>query len=259
VKNDGEIPEQLRLAVAAMGNLVSVHRKHWGDKAVHIALYLGYWVLFLFLLSGGLSKSNWNGTNFFIMGCLAAAGVYWTWRISMWWNKTIALYDKGMVVLKSSRLESYRWDEIAWIRILNLVTTVNFVSSRYRRCEISPFSGEPFTVTNGVAAGPEFFDAVVQYTFPHFWRTAAEAYNSGGWVDFGPIRVNKSLGLEIAGKRFDWDNLGPITIRNGTIYIAPQKGKFLGTQSVSADRVHNLSVCLKFIQELINPPERRSV
>ena len=245
------VPKGLR-QVTELGRLLSVYRKGWFDKALHLILYGGYWVVCLFILgSGATSKSNWTGTNAFIMGCMIAAGAYWTWRVSMWWKKTIGVYEEGLAVVQRGELKSYRWDELAWIKMLNLVTTVNFLSSRYRRCEISPVAGESFTVTNGVAAGPEFFDAVERRTFPYFWHAAAEAYNSGEWVDFGPIRISKSSGLEIRGKLFDWNNLSPITIRNGTIYIAPLKGKLFGTKSVSAHKVHNLSVCVKLIQDLL--------
>jgi hypothetical protein len=251
MRSHDRVPESLR-QVTGLGRLVSVYRKGWFDKALHLILYGGYWVMCLFILgSGATSKSNWTGINLLIMGCLIAAGVYWTWRISLWWKKTIGVYEEGIAVAQRRDLKSYRWDDLAWIKMLNLVTTVNFISSRYRRCEISPFEGESFTVTNGVAAGPEFYDVVERRTFPYFWRAAAEAYNSGEWVNFGPIRVSKTMGLEICGKKFDWNNLGPVAIRNGTIYVAPVKGKWFGTKSVSAHRVHNLSVCMKLIQDLI--------
>jgi hypothetical protein len=212
-----------------------------------------YWAFCLVVLPRTRIGARWSVGEFSIIAGFVAAGGYWTWRISMWWRKTIAVYTEGIVIVRSGKTRVYKWEELAWIKMLNLVTTVNFVPSRYRRCQISPLSGNPFTVSSGVAAGKEFYDEVVRYTFPHFWRMAAEAYNTGGWVDFGPIRASKSLGLEISGKRFDWKELGPIKIRGGVIYVSPQKGRLLGARSVSAHRVQNLSVCLRFIQELMYP------
>jgi len=188
------------------------------------------------------------------MACFIGAGAYWGWRISTWWRKTIGVYADGLAFVEGGETKVLKWTDLAWIKMFDLITYIHGVrSSRYRRCEIAPGVGEPFSINSGVAADGEFYDQVARGTFTHFWRLAAEAYNAGDWVDFGPIRINKSLGLELGGKRFEWNELAQITTRNGRIQVVPQRGKFTGTRSVAAHRVRNVSVCLRFVEELLSP------
>src|SRR5436190_1202641 len=43
-RHSDTLPDELR-PVTGLGNLVSVHRKHWFDKALHLLLYGGYCLL----------------------------------------------------------------------------------------------------------------------------------------------------------------------------------------------------------------------
>src|SRR5258708_8931082 len=169
-----DLPIELR-SITGLGEVVQVYRKHRVDTFFHLACFAGYWVACAIIFPNVKLGQHWTGVDFFIIACLIGAGGYWGWRISTWWRKAVGLYTEGLVFAEGHRIRVYKWEELAWIKTYDLTTYVNFVPSRYRRCEIAPFSGEPFTVNSGIATGSEFYDQVVRHTFTHFWRLAADA------------------------------------------------------------------------------------
>jgi hypothetical protein len=235
-----------------LGNLIKVHRKPAFDQYFILTLFIGYWIASALLLLNFMRGGGHTTTvvGIFVL-VFVGGGAWWGWRISTWWNKAIGIYEGGMVYVDRRGSRVIRWDEVSWIRVLNLVTVTNVGYSRYRKCVVAPLEGEPFLVTTGLTKDTTLFDDLQRFTFPYMWERAVAIYEAGAWVDFGPIRINKALGLEMSGDQFEWENIAAVKVVNGSLRLTPNRGKLFGEKEVLASRIKNVSVLL----ELLRKPE----
>ncbi|MCI0580797.1 MAG: hypothetical protein L0332_09505 [Chloroflexi bacterium] len=172
-------------------------------------------------------------------------------KVASQWNKAIVLYQNGLAFRNRRGLQEWRWEDIRFVQAQIVRYSYYGVPTGTRQTYMfSNHKGEHLVLDQTISQAEELADRIHQVTTPILLSLAAEAYQAGQPVSFGPITVGKQ-GVTCRGKTYSWDEVQSLSVKDGRVQIEKRGGGFFsGGTSVLASEVYNLTVLLGLLQQI---------
>ena len=181
----------------------------------------------------------------FALGVLAGVGAYVSW------NRALAIYEKGLAVRDRKGIESWRWEEIASLRA---AVTRHYTNGIYTGTThvytLLNSQGKRLVLNDVFIKIEEVAKTIEQNIFPLLYGHAADDYNGGQTLTFGPVAVSKG-GILIGKRTYPWKDVKEVSIHQGILKVSKKDGGWFSGASASASSIPNLRVLLTIINQVV--------
>ena len=167
------------------------------------------------------------------------------------WRRGVAVYERGFAVRDRKGIRTWRWEEI-----------ISLTSAVTRRYTNGIFTGTThvynlFTrqkqhlVLNDIYTKvEELAKAIQDGIFPILYDRAAQQYNAGQILVFGPVAISKD-GIQISKKTYPWTEVQQVSIHQGILKVSKKGGGWFSGAGASASVIPNLNVLLNIIYQVV--------
>jgi len=181
----------------------------------------------------------------FGFGLLAGWGAYTNWK------KGVAVYESGFAYKDRKGLQTWRWEDILSMTSAitrhyhnGIYTGTTHVYTLLNRQHQKLVLADSFTRVEEIAA------AVETNIFPLLYPRAADQYNAGQMLGFGPVAISKQ-GLTIGKKTYPWTDVKQVSIHQGRLKVSRKDGGWFSGASAAVSVIPNLHVLLAIIQQVV--------
>jgi len=191
------------------------------------------------------------GTPLIIAAIAFVIGAGTLWTAYRNWNRAVALYSSGLAYNDNKGLQTWRWEEVD-----------QFLSAITRHYTNGVYTGTTYVYTLRKADNTKLvFDnrlnkvqdlgpLIERAVTPTLYKRAADAYNAGQTVTFGPIAISKE-GVTIGKKVYPWAEVAQVSINQGFVQVSKKGGGWFSGASASAATIPNLNVLLSIVDQII--------
>ncbi len=233
----------------------------WSSLVAGLVFFFGGGLVGLFGLYTAYSQSQLYGPAVFmnnllpyvvVAGISIILGLWGFWSAYANWNKAVALYTDGLAYNDNKGLQTWRWEEVAQFLFSitkhytnGIYTGTTYVYTIYRA------DGTKLSFDNkfGKNEIQKLGSAIEQSIIPIQYKRAADAYNAGNVVVFGPVSISKE-GIIIGKKTYPWMDVSKVSLENGMLLVAKKDGGWFSGASASVSTIPNLSVLLSIINQV---------
>jgi len=167
------------------------------------------------------------------------------------WNKGLTLYESGFAVRDRKGIHPWRWEEVA---ALTAAVTRRYILGIYTgTTRFYTLYGQQNTwlvLKDEYARMEDLAKAIEENTFPILYSRAADQYNAGQTLVFGPVAVNK-MEIRLGRKIYPWTEIEGVSLQRGSLKIAPKGGSGHSVASVEVASIPNVSVLLAVIDQMV--------
>jgi len=163
-------------------------------------------------------------------------------------RQSIELYEFGFIYRQGINYLSWRWDEISTIQVK--VDRQSFgilfgqVQHRYRLT--SPVHKD-LVLDDRFSQVEKFVERVQLVVFPKHYAQAAQVYNQGNLLEFGPISLNKT-GIKIKQKDYTWEAVGTAQVSQGYLVFPLQGNQLPGGLRTAVELIPNFEVLVAILK-----------
>lgn len=162
----------------------------------------------------------------------------------------VRLYQGGLVYQSRGPQVSLGWNQVREIRasavrygIFGLIwggeMNIWLEGSGERRVHL----------TRALSNLPGLVDSVKNGVYPLLLASYTRAFNRGGTLTFGPLKMN-GKGLAKGAQEMAWGEFGSAALERGVLTLRPSQGSHARRIRLPAHRVPNVDICLQLIQNL---------
>lgn len=185
-----------------------------------------------------------------IGGIMVIIGLLVLWNTYRNWNLAAAVYQDGFAVSNHAGVQSYRWTDVA---SLTSAITRRYTNGVYTGTThiytLVDRQGRKTVLNDSMPDVEALAESIEKGIFPHLYQAAADAYNYGKPVAFGPVVISKQ-GAQIGKKMYAWKDIGRVTLDKGYLKIARKDGGWFSGASAPAAAIPNLPVLLSILQQV---------
>jgi hypothetical protein len=262
--NSIQIPDEMNSLVLGLGTLTGYYPIRKANRSGSLAAFFvcligsagvffyGLYVTYLayqkhgpVMISQNLTTPTIIAIIAFLLGVLAGANAYVNW------NKAVAVYEKGFAVRDRKGVKSWRWEDVVSLTSAvtrhytnGVYTGTTHVYTLYNRQNERLVLNDVFTKIEEVAKNIE------QSIFPLLYGRAADQYNAGQTLVFGPVAVSKG-GIMIGKKTYPWQEVKEVSIHQGILKVSKKDGGWFSGASATAASIPNLRVLLTIINQVV--------
>jgi len=155
---------------------------------------------------------------------LFLAGLAAGWWAYANWNKCVIVCERGFAVRERKGFQLWRWEDI-----VSLTAAVNRLYSSGNSTGLTHVyrlvnRQNQRMVLSDVILSVEDLAIIIQDAItPILFERAAQQYNSGQMLVFGPVTLGKG-GIQIGKKMFAWADVQQISIQQGILKISKKDG-----------------------------------
>ncbi|MEJ5224140.1 MAG: DUF6585 family protein [Anaerolineales bacterium] len=234
----------------------------WGSLAAGLIFFFGGALAGLFGLYYAYSQSQQYGPAVFMNNLLPFAigagiavllGLFGFWSAYDNWSRAVVLYNDGLAYHDNKGLQLWRWDEVAefFFSITRHYTNGVYTGTTYVYT-LHKTDGAKLSFDNkyGKDDIPKLGGAIEKAVLPIQYKRAADAYNAGQVVAFGPVAISKE-GITISKKMYPWDEVAKISLENGMLSVAKKGGGWFSGAAASVSSIPNVAALLTMIDQII--------
>ena len=173
------------------------------------------------------------------------------WSAYVNWSKGVAVYDRGFAVRDRKGIRPWRWEEVVSLTAAvtrhytnGIYTSTTHVYTLYNR------QNERLAFNDIYVKVEELAKAIEEHIFPLLYGRAADQYNTGQLLVFGPVAVSKA-GIQIGKKTYPWQDVKEVSIHQGILKVSKKDGGWFSGASASAALIPNLRVLLTIINQVV--------
>jgi len=188
-------------------------------------------------------------TFFVILAPFAAARVY---LLSL----RVSVHPYGISKHTWFGANEIRWDDVERFYCSATKRSVNFIPiGTYYYFKPVDREGNKVVLSNSVERPSELGQRLLKGTFEPLYRRAAQLFDSGAELEFGPISLSRDRGLRIRwlfwNKQIPLDQVSEYRMGNGRLYIF--KGGDKRTTGTPISRVPNVFVLVALLNAVYHP------
>jgi hypothetical protein len=232
-----------------LGNLVSCFVLFEG--AVLVFLY-GIYVTYQAYLKHGPAMIDDKLTGPVVIAVIMFAfGILPGWGAYASWKKGVVVYERGLAYNDRKGLQTWHWEDI-----LSMTSSI----TRHYHNGIYTGTTHVYTLLNrqnqklkladSIARVEELAKAIESNIFPSLYAHAADQYNTGQVLVFGPVAISKQ-GIAIGKKTYPWTDVKDVSIHQGNLKISKKEGGWFSGASTLASVIPNLHVLLAIVQQVV--------
>jgi hypothetical protein len=233
----------------------------WGALMVMLILFLGSGVALLWGAYNAYTRylkfgpaivvSSLTGP-WILAGVLFLIGLVVSWNAFSNWKKAAVVYQHGVAYRDRKGLYAWRWDEFG---SLASAVTKHYTNGIYTGTThiytLINRDGEKFVLNDTIANVEELAAEIRQNIFPLLYDIYAEAYNDGKTCTFGPVKLNKTGGIQVGKKNYHWDEVEQVAMQEGKLSVKKEGGGWFSGASATAAAIPNLEVMLSIIDQVV--------
>ena len=181
----------------------------------------------------------------FALGMLAGWGAFSNWR------KGVMLYERGFAYNDRKGLQTWHWEDVV---SLTSAITRHYTNGIYTHTThiyvLTNRQNQKLRLADSIVKVEELAKTIEASIYPLLYAPAADQYNSGQTVVFGPLSINKQ-GITIYKKTYPWTDVKEVSIQRGMVKVAKKDGGWFSGASASAAAIPNLRVFLTMVQQVV--------
>ncbi len=231
-----------------------------GNLMVCILLLLGALAVFLYglyitytaYLQHGAAVIGGKLTSPLLLAIgLLLLGLWAGWSAWSNWNRGVLLYEKGFVIRSRTGVQNWAWAEIASIknRITRHYTNGIYTGTTHEYTLLNR-QNEQLRMNDAFVKVEELANSVEQNVFPLLYEPAAQEYNEGKPLAFGPVIISK-VGLHFGKRTIPWDEVKEVSLKRGELKVSRTNGGWLSGTNVPASAIPNLRVLLAILDQVV--------
>ena len=173
------------------------------------------------------------------------------WSAYVSWNRGVGLYERGFAIRSRKGVKFWRWEDILSLTAAitrhytnGVYTGTTHVYTLFNR------ENERLVINDAFVKVDELADVIEQNLFPSLYEHAAQQYNDGESLFFGPVAVSKA-GIRIGKKTYPWADVKEVSIHQGILKVSKIDGGWFSGASASAASIPNLRVLLTIIHQVV--------
>ncbi len=181
----------------------------------------------------------------FGIGLLAGWGAFTNW------NKGLAVYERGFASNDRKGLQVWHWEELLSITSAitrhytnGIYTHTTHVYTLFNR------QNQRLVLNDSIRNVEQVAKAIDENTFPLLYAPAADQYNAGQTLTFGPVAISK-MGIAIGKKTYPWTDVKEVSIHKGVVKVSRKDGGWFSGASAAAASIPNLRVFLTIIHQVV--------
>ncbi len=167
------------------------------------------------------------------------------------WKKGVALYEKGFAMRNQKGIRSWRWEDIAAImaavtrrHVLGIYIGTAHLYTLYDQ------QNKQLVLDDTYGRVEELAKVIEECTFPLLYGRAADQYNAGRTLVFGPVAVSKGE-ICLGKKTYPWTEVKGVSVQRGSLKIAKKDGNGQSGASAEVADIPNVSVLLAVIDQMV--------
>jgi hypothetical protein len=181
----------------------------------------------------------------FVLGVLAG------WRAFANWNKGVAVYEHGFAYNDRKGIQVWRWDGV--LSMTSAITrhyTNGIYTGTTHVYKLYDRQNQRLVLSDSLSKVEELAQNIDDSIFPLLYPRAADQYNTGQTVIFGPVAISKA-GIVIGKKTYPWTDVKEVSIQRGVLKVSRKEGGWFSGASASAAAIPNLRVLLTIIHQVV--------
>ncbi len=261
--NNPQIPEFFS-SVIGLGALRAYHPvkkwNRWGNLVTAILMGVGAAVVFLIGVYDAFTAYQLHGPALIddkltgpliIAFILAAIGLLAGWGAYANWKKGVIIYDRGLAYNDRKGLQTWRWEDI-----LSMTSAITrhyhngiYTGTTHVYTLLNP-QGQKLTLADSVSKVEDLAKSIETNIFPLLYARAADQYNTGQPLVFGPVAISKQ-GIAVGKKTFPWTDVKEVSIQQGLLKVSKKDGGWFSGAGASAAAIPNLPILLSILQQVV--------
>ncbi len=167
------------------------------------------------------------------------------------WNRGVLLGEKGLEVRSRKGVQSWLWEDIASVQVhLIRHIIVGIYSGTTHEYTLLNSENERLVLTDSFERVEELAEAVQKNVFPRLYESAAQQYNEGKPLSFGPVVISR-FGLHVGKDSLPWGEIGEVCLRKGELKVSRKEGDRSDATKVRVPSIPNLRVLLALIDQVV--------
>lgn len=207
--------------------------------------YTAYWQ------HGAAVIGSMLSTPLILAAVLFLLAVLGGWLAYSNWNRGVLLCEKGFAIRSRKGIQEWRWEEITSIKVRITRQYANgvYTGTTHEYMLVNNQNGR-VTINEGFQKVVELGEVIESSVFPLLYEPAAEQYNQGKPVAFGPVVISK-LGLHFGKKTIPWEEIKEVSLQRGDLKVSRKEGGWFSGASVPAPVIPNLRVLLAILKQVV--------
>jgi hypothetical protein len=181
----------------------------------------------------------------FLVGILAA------WVTHVNWEKAAVVYERGFAYSDRKGVQTWSWDQVA---SMTSAITRHYTNGIYtgttHTYTLLDRQNRRLVLSDSIRKVEQLAKVIEEGIFPLLYQHAADQYNLGQPLNFGPVTISKT-GITIGKKNYAWVDVKQVTIRQGFLKIAKADGGWFSGASAMVSAIPNLRVLSAILQQVV--------
>ncbi len=187
-----------------------------------------------------------------VTGILFLIGLAALWGAFSKWRKAAVVYENGLGYCDRKGVRTLRWEQIAGI---TAAVTKHYYNGIYTGTThvytLWDQKGEKLILNDEFPKVEELADLVEKNIYPLLYQAAADRYNAGHKVQFGPVTISKAEGIAIKKKAYAWNEVAEVSVKQGILKIAKKGGGWFSGENVTVAVIPNYKVLFSIINQVV--------
>ncbi|HNB50582.1 MAG TPA: hypothetical protein PK530_01495, partial [Anaerolineales bacterium] len=175
-----------------------------------------------------------------ITGVLFLAGLATIWSTYTNWRKAAVVYQEGFAFSDHKGVRTLRFDQISG---MTSAVTKHYRNGIYTGTThlytIWDKKGTKLALNDSLPKVEDLSNFIRQGTFPFLYKSAADTYNAGQKVQFGPVSISKADGITVQKKSYKWDEVGQVKVEQGFLKVEKKGGGWFSGANVMIAAIPN--------------------
>ena len=167
------------------------------------------------------------------------------------WSKGVVVYERGFAVQDRKGNQFWRWEDIVSLTaaVTRPFSSEFSIGMTHVYCLINTQNQR--MVLSDVYFIVKELAIIIQDAFsPILFDWAAQQYNAGQMLVFGPVTIGKR-GIQIGKKKFGWAKVRQDSIQWGILKASQKEGDWLSGAKDPASVIPNLNVLLHIVHQVV--------
>ncbi len=167
------------------------------------------------------------------------------------WNKAVVVYERGFAYRDRKGIRIWRWEDVV---SMTSAITRHYHSGIYTGTThiytLHNRKNRRLVLSDSMRKVEELAKNIDEGIFPLLYARAADGYNAGQVIAFGPVTIN-TAGISIGRKTYPWPDVKEVSIRKGILKVSRKDGSWFSGASALAATIPNLRVLLAIIHQVV--------
>jgi hypothetical protein len=181
----------------------------------------------------------------FLFALLAGWGAYASW------NKAAVVYERGFAYRDRKGIRIWHWEDVVSMTAAitrhyhsGIYTGTTHIYTLYNR------KNRRLVLSDSISKVELLAKNIDESIFPLLYARAADGYNAGQAIVFGPVAIN-TAGIAIGRKTVLWPDVKEVSIRKGILKVSRKDGNWFSGASAAASVIPNSRVLLTIIEQVV--------